>query len=81
VHRHIKIGDRVVSVPGYQVTSDEEKHNTAHRRYRNTKDSGAQAGDPAEGAPQGCTSTRSISGTSADGAAGSSDIDCQKKNF
>ena len=26
VHRHVKIGDRVVSIPGYQVTSDEEKH-------------------------------------------------------
>lgn len=26
VHRHVKIGDRIVSVPGYQVTSDEENH-------------------------------------------------------
>jgi small subunit ribosomal protein S4 len=26
VHRHVKIGDRIVTVPGYQVTSDEEKH-------------------------------------------------------
>jgi small subunit ribosomal protein S4 len=26
VHRHVKIGERIVSVPGYQVTSDEEKH-------------------------------------------------------
>jgi len=25
VHRHIKIGDRIVSIPGYQVTSEEEK--------------------------------------------------------
>ncbi len=26
VHRHVKIGDRVVTIPGYQVNSDEEKH-------------------------------------------------------
>lgn len=26
VHRHVKIGERIVSVPGYQVTSEEEKH-------------------------------------------------------
>jgi len=25
VHRHVKIGDRVVSVPGYHVTADDEK--------------------------------------------------------
>lgn len=25
VHRHVKIGDRVVSVPGYHVTADDEQ--------------------------------------------------------
>lgn len=25
VHRHVKIGDRIVSVPGYHVTADDEK--------------------------------------------------------
>ena len=26
VHRHVKIGDRIVTVPGYHVTADDEKH-------------------------------------------------------
>ncbi len=26
VHRHVKIGDRTVNIPGYLVTADEEKH-------------------------------------------------------
>ena len=25
VHRHVKIGDRIVSVPGYHVTAEDEK--------------------------------------------------------
>lgn len=51
VHRHVKIGDRVVSIPGYQVTSDEEKHIQLTGGIGTPKAPEPKQVMPAEGAP------------------------------
>ncbi len=44
VHRHVKIGDRVVSVPGYHVTAEDEKKIQADGRHRDTEACRTKAG-------------------------------------
>jgi small subunit ribosomal protein S4 len=51
VHRHVKIGDRVVSIPGYQVTADEEKLIQLTGGIGTPKAPEAKQPQPAEGAP------------------------------
>jgi small subunit ribosomal protein S4 len=51
VHRHVKIGDRIVTVPGYQVTSDEERHIQLTGGIGTPKAPEPKAPAPAEAAP------------------------------
>ena len=57
VHRHVKIGDRVVSVPGYHVTAEDEKKIVLTGGIGTPKARRAEAGSaPAEqhaGRPRG----------------------------